>query len=219
MKFLNNFFSKHILQFLARKKWRAKNKNNFTFLDCEAPLYCLDEFFDKIDVGSYSYGPINAIYSNHPNEKLQIGQFCSIGSGTKFILGSEHPYKSLTTYPFKVKIRGDLNEANTKGPIVIEDDVWIGEDCLILSGITIGQGSIIGARSLVVSNIEPYGIYGGSPAKLIKYRFSHDVIKKLEENIDFKKLVNSKNFDFDLLYKEINSENIDNILMSLKNVR
>ena len=59
-------------------------------------------------------------------------------------------------------------------PIIIEDDVWIGANAIILSGVTIGEGAIIGAGSVVTKNVEPYTIFAGNPAKKIKMRFTED---------------------------------------------
>lgn len=61
--------------------------------------------------------------------------------------------------------------------VVIEDDVWIGYGAIILSGVKIGAGSIVAAGSVVTSNVEPYAIVGGNPAKFIKFRFSEEEIK------------------------------------------
>ena len=59
-------------------------------------------------------------------------------------------------------------------PIIFEDDVWIGANAIILSGVTIGEGAIIGAGSVVTKNVEPYTIFAGNPAKKIKMRFTED---------------------------------------------
>jgi len=69
----------------------------------------------------------------------------------------------------------------SKGDIIIEDDVWIGSNSVILSGVKIGRGSIIGAGSVVTKNIPAYSIAVGNPAKVIKKRFSEQIINELEE--------------------------------------
>jgi hypothetical protein len=69
----------------------------------------------------------------------------------------------------------------SKGDITIGNDVWIGLNCTILDGITIGNGAVIAAGSVVTKNVEPYSIVGGNPAKLIKYRFSPELIKRIED--------------------------------------
>jgi len=178
------------------KKWRIINGHNSTFLSL---IPNSDEFFNRVKVGKKTYGPIWAVYSENPEESLSIGHFCSIASGTKFILGSEHPYSYLSTFPFKVKCAKYEYEATTKGPIVVGDDVWIGEDSLILSGVNIGQGAVIAARSVVVKNVQPYTIVGGNPAKELKKRFSNEIINVLV------------NFNFNQLYESLIKENIDSL--------
>ena len=90
------------------------------------------------------------------------------------------------TYPVKQKIL-NTGSALCKGPIIIEDDVWIGESAIIMSGVHIGRGAIIGAGAVVTKNIPPYAVAVGVPATVIKYRFGRDVIDKLV-NVDFKKI-------------------------------
>lgn len=193
-------------------KWRTLNSHNSTYLDL---IPTNDSFFQKVTVGKRTYGPIRAFYSNHPDEKLSIGNYCSIGTGSTFILGSEHPYRGISTFPFKVKCLSWPSEAKTKGPIVINDDVWIGENVLMLSGITIGQGALVAAGSVVVKSIPPYAIVGGNPAKIIKFRFSQEIIERLIR-IDWNKITDSKIRDnIDLLYEEVDLNNIDNILNGL----
>ena len=196
-----------------RKIWARRNQHNFTKLESipESEL-----FFERVKVGEWTSGPINAIFSGAYNEFLTIGNYCSIGSGTKFILGSEHATKTITSFPFKVKILGIDSEAISKGPIIVEDDVWIGEDVLVLSGVKIGQGSIIGASSLVVKDIPPYAIVGGVPARVIKYRFSSEIINKLI-GINWHKLSKSKiESNISLLYEVVTEENIDDIIHKLE---
>ena len=106
----------------------------------------------------------------------------------------------------------DEDEAITKGPIIISDDVWIGFGCLILSGVKIGQGAVVAAGSVVTKDIEPYAIVGGTPAKFIKYRFDKEIRDKLLK-IDFSKI--DDNFileNKEHLYDEINADNIDEFL-------
>jgi len=191
-------------------KWQSLNNHNYTFLDL---LPINEAFFDQVIVGNMTYGPIYAPWSGNPKEKLVIGSYCSIGSGTKFIMGSEHKYDVITTYPFKVKLLGEEYEAVTKGPIILGDDVWIGEDALILSGVNIGQGAIIAARSVVVKDIEPYSIVGGNPAKEIKKRFSDNIIEKLIQGLRLNDLnnVNIRN-KINYLYQKIDENNVDEIL-------
>lgn len=75
--------------------------------------------------------------------------------------------------------------AVAKGNIVVEDDVWIGENAIISSGVKIGQGAIVAAGAVVTKDVEPYAIVGGNPAKIIKFRFNENIREKLMKmNLD-----------------------------------
>lgn len=113
-----------------------------------------------------------------------MGKFCSIACGAKFIFNSaNHTLNSLSTYPFPLFIR-EMNVTDSwdnKGDIVIGNDVWIGFEAVIMPGVKIGDGAIIGTRSLVTKDVPPYGIVGGVPARLIRKRFEESVIEKLQQ--------------------------------------
>lgn len=128
------------------------------------------------------YYPVN-------HDKLVIGKFCSIACGAKFIFTSaNHTLKSLSTYPFPIFFEEwGLDSANItgawdkKGDIVIGNDVWIGYEAVILSGVTVGDGAIIGARAVVTKDVPPYAIVGGIPARCIRRRFDEETVTKLRE--------------------------------------
>lgn len=136
--------------------------------------------FEKNNV-LYHY-PING-------DKLIIGKFCSIACGAKFIFTSaNHTLKSLSTYTFPLFYeewgldKKDVTSAwDNKGDIVIGNDVWIGYEAVILSGVHIGDGAIIGARAVVTKDVPPYTIACGVPAKEIRKRFDESMIAKLLE--------------------------------------
>lgn len=123
------------------------------------------------------------------NDRLIIGKFCSIACGAKFIFNcANHTLKSLSTYTFPLFFEEwDLTKSevasawDNKGDIVIGNDVWIGYDAVIMTGVRIGDGAIIGTRAVVTKDVEPYSIVGGVPAKEIRKRFAPAVIKKLME--------------------------------------
>lgn len=180
---------------LFNKKWRKLNIDNETVPQSRFPINC-------IKVGRYTYGPLNILTFGNSEEQLEIGSFCSIGPDVKFLLGGEHPYRGVSTFPFKVKVCGFEYEAKTKGPIVIGDDVWIGARCTILSGVNIGTGAIISAGSTVYKDIPPYAIWGNG--EIIGYRFDEKLIEKLLK-IDYSKLTDDIiKENVDLLYKEVN---------------
>ncbi|WP_415930580.1 CatB-related O-acetyltransferase [Zhenpiania hominis] len=136
--------------------------------------------FEKNNV-LYHY-PIN-------RDRLIMGKFCSIACGAKFLFTSaNHTQKSLSTYPFPIFFDEwdldveDITSAwDRKGDIIIGNDVWIGYEAVIMSGVTIGDGAIIGARSVVTKDIPPYTIVGGVPARQIRRRFSEETIAALLE--------------------------------------
>ena len=168
--------------------------------------------YKNVIAGKRSYGTINALFSSNEKHILYIGNFCSIATNVLFIVSSEHNYKNLSTYPFKVKIAGERFEAESKGDIVLKDDVWIGANSTILSGVTINQGAVVAAGSVVTKDVPPYAIVGGNPAKIIRYRFSEPIIQKLMK-IDYSMLSDEKILNnLDNLYTEITEDNVDELL-------
>lgn len=129
----------------------------------------------------------NVLYHYPINEdKLIIGKFCSIACGTKFLMNcANHTLHSLSTYTFPLFGEEWENKMNVRdswdnrGDITIGNDVWIGYEAVIMSGVTIGDGAIIGTRAVVTKDVSPYTIVGGSPARVLKKRFSDDIIDKL----------------------------------------
>lgn len=187
--------------------WRLSNPHNQTRLGSQSDV-------SLIKVGKCSYGAINAYFWGASNEFLKIGSFVSIGDDVKFLTGGNHPYNGLTTFPFKVTYSGYPTEAISKGPIVVGDDVWIGFGAVILSGVTISQGAVIGACAVVASNVPPYAIVVGNPAKVIKYRFSDDLIEKLIK-IDLNKLKPENYKNINDLYESLTNDNFENITKKL----
>ncbi len=140
--------------------------------------------YGEIEIGRYSslWGPNVDIHAKL--NKVTIGSFCSIARNTT-MQEYNHITDRLSTYfvfqnLFKDE-KGMLKDIESKGMINIGHDVWVGAQCVILSGAKIGNGAVIAANSVVSGEIPPYAIVGGSPAKVIKYRFSHDIIDKLNE--------------------------------------
>ena len=154
----------------------------------------------NIEIGDYTYyddavDPTgfekNNVLFNYPEfgDKLIIGRFCMIASGTKFIMGpANHRLSSVTAYPFNVF--GGVWEESTpphmsqlphKGDTVIGNDVWIGRESVIMPGVKIGDGAIIAAYSVVSKDIPAYTVWGGNPARFIKPRFDDELIRLLLE--------------------------------------
>ena len=131
----------------------------------------------------------NNVLYHYPinHDRLVIGRFCSIACGAKFLFTSaNHSQKSLSTYPFPIffeewglDVQNITSAWDNKGGIVIGNDVWIGYEAVILSGVTIGDGAVIGARAVVTKDVPPYTVVGGTPAKPIRKRFPEDTISAL----------------------------------------
>lgn len=156
----------------SNKEWRKRNPKNQTVL-----ANIVD--FDCVTVGDYSYGSIYLLTIGN-KYKLKIGRFCSIAGECIFLLCADHPIDRISTFPFHSKcLLDNETDAISKGDIVINDDVWIGERSMILSGVTIGQGAVVCAGAVVTSDVPPYAIVGGVPAKIIKYRFDGETIKAM----------------------------------------
>ena len=120
-------------------------------------------------------------------DKLIIGKFCQIASGVEFMMNdANHQMNAVSTFPFYTLEGWDMkppkpSDRNYKGDTVIGNDVWIGQNALILPGVHIGDGAIIGANSVVGSHVEPYTIVAGNPAKTIRKRFDDELIALLEQ--------------------------------------
>lgn len=195
----------------AKYLWKSQNSNNFTRLGkIRTPAEYELVLKHKVVVGHHTYGTINFHSSNSLSDSLMIGSYCSISSDAHFLLGGEHQYCCLSTYPFKELLFNSEIESVSKGPIILADDVWIGCNALILSGVSIGQGAIVAAGSVVTKDVPPYAIIGGSPAKIIKYRFSKRVIEYLL-NFDFDTLAVTQS-NIASIYTEINDNNVSKII-------
>lgn len=179
------------------EEWKKKNSHNETVLE-----YCRNIQLEKIVVGKKSYGALNVIGFGQKDESLSIGCFCSIAREVVFLLGGEHDYYRLSTYPFRNKIFGET-EAISKGPIIVGDDVWIGYRATILSGVTIGQGAIIAAGSVIARDIPPYAIADSN--RIIKYRFKETTIQKLLK-FDFSSLEETDFYKYEDLFTTHNLE-------------
>lgn len=191
-----NRLKKHIELYRCIKKWKNKNAHNNTTIE-----KCFD--VTKVTVGKATYGVINPYFYENDEARLIIGSFCSIAEGTKFVFG-EHDYERPFTYPIDAYVMNNREINPIKGNIVIEDDVWLGMNSIVLSGVTIHQGAVIGANTVVAKDIPPYAIYAGG--RIIKYRFGNEIIDKMLK-IDFSKIdYEIIKGNRDLLYNKIEND-------------
>ena len=158
------------LVFKRKIVWRFRNREN--------GARCTNVYdIDCVNVGRYTYGPID-IEMTRRDVMLRIGSFCSIANGVKFILSAEHPMDHLLTYPVQELITRDGIDAQSKGDIQVDDDVWIGCGAMVLSGVHIHQGAVVAAGAIVTKDVPPYAIVAGVPAKVMGYRFEQELRDK-----------------------------------------
>lgn len=145
----------------------------------------------NIIVGDFTYISDSEFESHVTNyypwsrDKLIIGKFCQIASGVEFMMNdANHQMNAVTTFPFYTLEGWKMDtpapaEMPFKGDTVIGNDVWIGQNAVILPGVHIGDGAIIGANSIVGSDVDPYTIVAGNPAKPLRKRFDDELIELL----------------------------------------
>ena len=138
-------------------------------------------FFTGIPVGKYTYG-----YQYLNNNNIEsIGAFCSIAEG-QLVIPNDHRMDWITTSPiaslkqFSFTDKDYMSEyiSDEDRKVVIGNDVWIGARCIIFEGITIGDGAVIAAGSIIRKDVPPYAVVGGVD-KILKYRFDKDTVNKL----------------------------------------
>ena len=141
-----------------------------------------------IIVGDFTYIADSEFESHVTNfypwsrDKLIIGKFCQIAAGVEFVMNdANHQMSAVSTFPFYPLEGWDMDAPSPadmpyKGDTVIGNDVWIGQNAVILPGVHIGDGAIIGANSVVGSSVEPYTVAVGNPARAVRRRFDDELI-------------------------------------------
>ena len=184
-------------------------------------LHGYNTLFEGVSITECEIGEFSYIQKYSTLYKTKVGKFCSIADHVRTGFGN-HPTEMVSTYPsfysdtktglgysfFNGDSKYEMYRKTKNGFLVeIGNDVWIGAQTLILDGVTIGDGAVIAAGSIVTKDIEPYAIYGGVPAKLIRYRFSSSIIEQLLKiewwNCDLDWIINNYDLfkDVDILLK------------------
>jgi acetyltransferase-like isoleucine patch superfamily enzyme len=138
----------------------------------------------QIVVGPYTYGRPKVRFPES-GARLVIGRYGSIADGVEILLGGNHRLDWTTSYPFPAMPRiwpdaaGLTGHDTTRGDVVIGHDVWLGSQCMILSGVTIGHGAAVAARAVVTRDVPPYAIVAGNPARVVRLRFDEATIAAL----------------------------------------
>ena len=159
------------------REWRKRNPHNDTVAGNRMFL------MDSVRVGESTYGMLN-IQNFFPDNhaELRIGNYVSIAPGVLFLLDVNHQTETYSTFPFHTRLVSPTpKDAVSKGNLIVEDEVWLGTNAIIMSGLSIGKGAIVAAGSIVTKSVPSYAIVGGNPAKIIRFRFSEEIISVLKE--------------------------------------
>lgn len=157
----------------------------------EHPIY-VEPFATFLGGNFWNSGAFSYSYSALP-QRTVVGRYCSIAVGCE-VIGNEHPIDHISTHLFTYRsyFTDDIERRfgrapqpapfePDRGPVIIGNDVWIGQRVLLRPGITIGDGAVIAAGAVVTSDVPPFAIVGGTPARLIRYRFPEHVIARIEQ--------------------------------------
>jgi len=133
-----------------------------------------------VTIGNYTTinGPNVQVFAKL--NRITIGNYCSIARDVT-IQEYNHKTNAISSYNFQKHVFGGkpIDDVVSKGPIVIGSDVWIGTKSIVLSGVAIGHGAIVAAGSVVTKDVKPYAIVGGNPARVIRQRFSQEIVDHL----------------------------------------
>ncbi|MGH6760547.1 MAG: CatB-related O-acetyltransferase [Phyllobacterium sp.] len=152
----------------------------------------------NIQVGEFSYyddpdGPEHFVercvlhHYDFLGDRLVIGRFCALATGVRFIMnGANHVTSAISTFPFNIFGNGwesgfdpESYKAGLRGDTIIGNDVWIGMEAIIMPGVSVGDGAIIAARSVVTRDVPPYAVVAGNPARIVKMRFDEALVARL----------------------------------------
>lgn len=146
---------------------------------------------ETVIVGEHTYGKPR-ILMHHEGNTLRIGKFCSIASEVTFLMSGLHHHECVSTYPWYNPFKGfhrwdptgidpALWKDHPAGDTVVGNDVWLGHGAFVLPGVHIGDGAVIGAKTVVSKDVPPYAIAVGSPMRIVRLRFSEEQVAALQE--------------------------------------
>jgi acetyltransferase-like isoleucine patch superfamily enzyme len=195
---------------LLERKHKSKSlKIGYMAIANNSKFGVYNTIYENVSLNEVELGDFTYIAGNTSISKTTIGKFCSIGPNCKIGLGKHPSNTFVSSHPifFSDLKQAQISFADKKyfeefENITIGNDVWLGADIIVVDGVNISDGVIVAAGSVVTKDIPPYAIVGGVPAKIIKYRFEKDEIKKLIE---------MKWWDMDVEYLKNNFMNFHNV--------
>lgn len=138
-----------------------------------------------VNVGRHTYGlATRNLVRPSALAPITVGAFCSIGPDVLLFGQADHPTQLPSTYPLRgmlLRPGQGVQDAITRGPLSIGNDVWIGARAMVLSGVTVGDGAVIGAGAVVARDVAPYAIMVGNPARRVRFRFPPEIVAALLE--------------------------------------
>lgn len=141
------------------------------------------ERYPHFNIGIGSYG-LPVVHDWQEGSTLCVGAYTSIADEVHIFLGGHHRTDWISAYPFPAFIEEAEyieNFGGTRGDVVIGNDVWLASGCTILSGVTVGDGAVVAARTVVSRDVAPYAIIAGNPARIVGWRFDEATRQALQE--------------------------------------
>ena len=137
-----------------------------------------------VTVGRHTYDYDAATFPMFTDgARIVVGAFCSISPEVRIIGGGEHVTVRASSFPLNARLfdplKGNSLDAVDTGPTVIGNDVWMGLGATVLSGVSVGDGAVIGARAVVSEPVPPYAVVVGNPARIVRYRFQGEIRERL----------------------------------------
>lgn len=127
-----------------------------------------------------TWAPFRLVHHSDSEPPVSVGRYCSINETVTVLAGGEHRTDAISSFLFEYLTEASPDATGSKGPVVIGNDVWIGREAMILSGVTIGDGAVIAARAVVTKDVAPYEVVGGVPARHLRWRFEKDAAAALQ---------------------------------------
>lgn len=139
---------------------------------------------EGVEVGKHIRGiKFDTFVYPSKDSQISVGSYCRIAAGVRILGATEHRTNLVSMYPIRTILPGNDREPHdlyARGPTCIGNDVWLGLESVIMSGVKVGDGAVVGARSVVTADVPPYAIVVGNPARIVRYRFSPEQILELQ---------------------------------------